>query len=413
MKILHINTHEWGGAAIAVNRLHKALLRNNVDSTVLYLNRSGLKTEGSQTFLLKAKNLLLRVLYKYKLKAPLNEQFKTRLKKYNNQSQELFSLASTDFDITKHSAYQDSDIIHLHWVTGFLDYSTFFKNNTKPILWTLHDENPFTGVCHYSGECIQYLSECSNCPVLKPAIVKKSFKEKAKSIAFQNKMTIVTPSNWLKEKSSHSKLFKNYLHYHISNGLDVTILKPYNKQFAREVFEMPFDKKIFLFVCDDISNTRKGFSILVNAISEISNENVLFYAVGYAKETPSRIKMLGNINDERLLAIIYSAADAFILPSIADNLPNTMLESMACGTPVIAFPIGGIPDAVKHGITGILCTEQSPESLRNAIISFIDNKFDFDCNKIREYVVQNFNIVTQAQKYQELYKQLLESNELS
>jgi glycosyltransferase involved in cell wall biosynthesis len=412
MKILHINTNEWGGAAIAAIRLHKALLNSGIDSSILFLNRSDLKTEHGISFLYKAKTILMRILYKYKLLPTRENRFKKLLKwKYDNSS-EIYSYAWTDYDITQHIAYKRADIIHLHWVTGFVDYESFFMKNNKPVIWTLHDQNPFTAICHYSQGCSQFQNQCVKCPIVNHKSIIKSYISKVKAIKRVDNLTIISPSNWLFELSKKSNLLNRFSHFRVSNGLDLSVFKPYEKQLAREVFQIPMDKKIFLFVCDNLENTRKGFSILLNAITQLNRTSLGFYALGFSQNKYEHINLLGNIKEEKLLALLYSAADAFILPSLSDNLPNTMLESIACGTPVIAFPIGGIPDAVKHAFTGVLCDSLTSESLKKAIIEFDEGKYPFDRTAIRQFAVDNFSDKKQAMKYREFYKQVITRNVL-
>ena len=405
MKILHINTFDSGGAANSAIRLHKGLLELGMDSKMLFLNRSDAIIPFSAYYLTKAQNLLMKGLYKCKLYPTIAKRTEKIINK-KKISGEIFSFAWSDFDITTHPFYLEADIINLHWVAGFLDYKSFFRKNKKPVVWTLHDQYAFTGTCHYSGSCHKFESNCIDCPLVKSNKVAQSLQYKIKALTNFNNLVIVSPSKWLHELSMRSILFKQYKHFHIPYGLDTNIFKPHNYLFAREVFSIPENKKVFLFVCDDLNNKRKGFSLLLDALSKVNNDNVLFYAVGYAGKTIPSVLTQGKVKDERLLALLYSAADAFILPSLEDNLPNTMLESLACGTPVIAFPHGGIPDLIEHNENGLIA-EGSVKGLFNSINRILNNEITFDHKKISEDIKHNFSLVNQAQKYIGLYNTIL------
>ncbi|NJO90144.1 MAG: glycosyltransferase [Chloroflexia bacterium] len=322
---------------------------------------------------------------------------------------EIFSFAWTDFDITTHPFYKEADIINLHWIAGFLDYKSFFAKNTKPVVWTLHDQNAFTGCCHYSMSCDKFIKICDYCPLLNNSNVYKSHIVKIRALAKFNNLTIVSPSNWLKSISQKSSLFNRFPHHHIPYGLDMSVYKSFNKVFAREVFGIPEDKKVLLFVCDDLNNSRKGFALLLEALNKINNKDVLFYAVGYSGKDIPNVNILGRINNDRLMALLYCAADAFVLPSLEDNLPNTMLESVSCGTPVIAFPNGGITEVIIHGNNGILAQNNTSKALAEAIQVFLNGDVLFDRDSIRASAIQLFAPEIQGKKYIELYKSILQS----
>jgi len=400
MNILHINTYDSGGAANSAIRLHKGLLKLGVNSHMLNLLKSNNQIPQNAYYYGVGKSKFSKIVYKLHLqpdKAARNKQLLSKA-----TSGEVFSFATSDFDITTHPLYKTADIINLHWVAGFLDYPSFFEKNTKPVVWTLHDQFAFTGLCHYSGNCIQYQSKCTHCPLLQGTYVEKSFNIKAKAIQGVSNIHIVSPSKWLKETSEQSFLFKGFQHSLIPYGLDLNIFKPIDKKFAREFFNLPPDIPVFLFVSDNLSTKRKGFDILLKAIDGLSSDN-LFCAVGYTEKQTNNVLSMGRIYDERLLAILYSAADAFILPSLEDNLPNTIVEAMACGTPVIGFNTGGVPDLVQTGLTGILSHDTTPEALRISIEEITGGKYNFSTKVIREFALQNLSESKQALAYQKLY----------
>jgi len=423
MKILHINTYDYGGAAIAAIRLHKALIAQGINSSMLFLNETNNTLPDSYSYnTLKINPGFIRRLYyrfKNKFFLKFTQQFINGQKLQNKLGGfEIFSFNPSDFDITTQKIYREADVIHLHWIAGFLDYD-FFKKNTKPIIWTLHDMNPFTGGCHYSSGCEKYKTECKDCPQLQGTINSdNSFLDQEYKMFFlRGHAPIITaPSQWLMQCSSQSKLFKTFKNLHVPYSLDLSVYKPQNKSFCRSALSLPQDKKILLFVSDNIENNRKGFDILLAALSIIDQTNVHICTVGKRNTEiicQSNITFLDRIFDERLMALAYSAADVFILPCREDNLPNVMLESIACGTPVIAFPVGGMLDVINTGFNGILADGLTSENLAHALNEFIEGKYKFDSYEISENAKQKFSPLIQAERYITLYQSMLDSNQNS
>lgn len=422
MRILHISKSDSGGAAIAAIRLHKALLSQEIESSMLFLSCTNKSLPNSYAFLNGSQIKLGFIMrqgsrIKNKLLYRFSNQSKNVTKLQNKiKGFETFTFNPTDFDITSLKAYKEADIIHLHWISGFIDYG-FFQINKKPVIWTLHDMNPFTGGCHYSSGCNKYLTDCKNCPQLQGTSNSDNafFDQEYKNVCLERQTHIITaPSQWLKNCAIRSKLFKKFQGLHIPNSLDQSIFRPQNKAFCRSVFSLPCDKKILLFVSEKIENSRKGFDLLINALSCLDRKDFHVCAVGDSDPTvkyQNNISFLGGISDERLMSLAYSAADCFVLPSREDNLPNVMLESISCGTPVIAFPVGGMLDVIKTGINGILAKEISSDSLTNAINEFLEGKYSFDSIRISEDAKQNFQQSVQANRYASLYKTMLPSSE--
>jgi glycosyltransferase involved in cell wall biosynthesis len=168
---------------------------------------------------------------------------------------------------------------------------------------------------------------------------------------------------------------------------------------------LPADKLIFLFVAESLDIKRKGFDLLLLAINELNSHNMIFCAIGETKsEDQSNIHYFGKVTDDEKLALIYSASDAFILPSREDNLPNVLLESLACGTPVIATPVGGTPEIIQDGINGYLTEDVSVEALKKAIILFSQTSSIFNMERIRASAIDMFSSKKQALKYIEIYR---------
>lgn len=330
---------------------------------------------------------------------------------------DMFSQPKSMIQIMDHPLYKEADIIHFHWISHFVDWKGFFMNNKKPLVWTLHDMNPFTGGCHYSMGCEKFQNECKNCPQLKGTLDRNySFKNlnyKRKYLNKTAKLIIVTPSNWLRVLSSSSNLFKDYEHITIRNGVDTENWKPIKKDKARGYFNLPNNKTILLFVADKLRNRRKGFKALINALEKIySNDNsLLLCSVGKQIEKTQKMdfeyRNLGFIVDEKEMNKVYAASDCLIIPSVEDNLPNTIIESLLSGTPVIGFPNGGIPEMIEHGKNGLICKNSDVDSLTEAIETFIKDKFNFSSNDISKNASMKYNIHIQAQKYIYLYNEIL------
>ena len=403
LKILHINNNDLGGAGIAVVRLHNALLEKDIDSNILFLNEFVSGKPNSYKFLAPKAHWLFRLLHRFKLmsyKHEINtESLRGKVGKY-----EMFSFPATDYNIARHHLVKEADIIHLHWVANFLDWGSFFKVIKKPIVWTLHDMNPFLGGFHY-------LNDKNRNNDIFQELESKYISIKINAIKNFDNLHIVCPSNWICSQSRHSKILGNYPHYVLPNSVMVDTFKPLDIFKSRVLFNLPNDKKIILFVAASLTIPRKGFSLLMNAIERLDNEEYALAIVGDISsldfKESKNIFYLGKINDESILAAAYSAANLFVIPSIEDNLPNTMLESLACGTPVVGFNIGGIPDAILSGFNGFIVDKIDSDDLYRVIVNAIN--YNFDRYKIAEDAVNRFGPNSQASSFIDLYNSVLKA----
>lgn len=421
MKILLINTVDAGGAANSCIRLHlgligveiqsKLLLRKKTKNTIntnQYQHNPSLK----QKLLNRANSSLKRVSINLNIK-------EKKIKKFiDNRSSglELYSFPFSNCDITKTKEYKEADIVHLHWVSGFLDWESFFQKNTKPIVWTLHDQNPFLGGEHYAE---RYLGmDEFGVPVVRNytndelVMDEKLLKIKKASLVGSTNINIVCPSQWLLTSSKDSMLFKSYNHHLIPYGVSSDVFRPYNKGFCKNILGLNESKISILFVADSLLNNRKGFRYLQRAIDFLVkdfNVDVEFCAIGSGSEEHQdvNIKHLGVFKDDRMMAIAYNSADIFIIPSLEDNLPNTMIEALLCGTPVIGFPTGGILETIQNGFNGIVCEEISVRSLASCIKRFLFGKIEFNRDEIAIDAKGKYNLKKQALAYKELYTKIL------
>jgi glycosyltransferase involved in cell wall biosynthesis len=416
MKVLHLNTHDFGGAANAAIRLHKGLLRLGIQSEFmsLYKTRHDIPAHitpspdavinveyGRPTL----KNILLGRYKHYWRKATNASDTNILIKQLARQTNaEYASYYKTPYRLHHTKEVIDADIIHLHWVADFIDYETFFAHIIKPIIWTLHDENPFRGIFHYKNDELTNAND-----VLKQLDKLDAYPGKRRAVEHIRKLKVVGPSNWITHAAQSSDFFKRGLFDTVPYGIDTEVFKPYSRQMAREIFQLGANDRVLLFVSENLHNYRKGFDLLVEALRQEVGIPVSLCVVGKSPQgdLPVKVKYLGSISDERLMALAYAAADVLLLPSREDNLPNTMLEAICCGTPVITFPVGGVPEVIIDGFNGFLTASVSAPDLLAAIIRFFNSANNFKQDVIRNDAVNKFALNLQASRYKNIYEQML------
>jgi glycosyltransferase involved in cell wall biosynthesis len=413
MKILHLSESDGGGAGRATLRLHQGLQRIGVDSQILVQ----LKYSDDRTVLSPQ-----TALGKFSAKLKLPERLDALpLKVYRQRNANDFSLQWLPDRIVSEVAKLTPDLVNLHWVChGYLSIETLPKFN-KPLVWTLHDQWAFTGGCHYSQECDRYKLSCGTCPQLGSTndrdISRWVWQRKAKAWKNLN-LTIVTPSVWLAKCASSSSLFQDVRVEVIPNGLDTQQYKPIPRPVAREILNLPQDKQLILFgAMYPNSDRRKGFHLLQQALQGLSQSqwrDKIELAIFGASRPKDPIELgllshyLGRLNDEISLSVVYAAADVFVAPSTQDNLPNTVIESLACGTPCVAFHIGGMPDMIEHQLNGYLAQPFDSEDLARGIVWVLENKERYQklCDRSRQKAEQEFTLEIQARRYKSLYCEL-------
>lgn len=317
---------------------------------------------------------------------------------------EIATLPFSDFNVLENLLIKKADIIHLHWVAGMLDYPSFFKYVNKPVVWTLHDMNPFCGLFHYEADEIRNREIAMGLDASIKKIKKRAIGKR------QSPVTIVTPSSWLLNEAMNSEIFNDVPALCIPNAVDTNVFAPKSGINFRSSNGIPEQNVILLFVAQAVTHYRKGFDLLLEALKAVQYLPITLLVLGNA--TPLSIdgidiKYCGSINDDNQLARYYSNADAFIIPSREDNLPNVMLESFACGTPVIGFPVGGIKEHVHDYKTGLLAKEISNEALAATITEFCTNKGRFSASEIRNYAEKYFAEEVVAKQYIEVYQKIL------
>lgn len=412
MKIYIVNSSDiLGGAAKAAYRLHQGLQLLGANSQMLVQTKS-----GDDFTILGNKTKLGKGLAKIKPTLDI-----ISLNFYRHREKTAFSTQWIPSNIHTRINQLNPDVVNLHWICGgFIPIESLAKVKA-PLVWTLHDMWAFTGGCHYAGYCEGYLKNCGNCPQLQSYqswdLSRWIWQRKAQAWNSLN-LTVVTPSRWLADCAKKSSLFQNYRVEVIPNGLDTNIYKPIDKQFARIILDLPQDKKLILFgAMSATSDKRKGFQFLIPTLEKLALEKeknnfelVVFGASKPAEDPnfPFKTNYLGRLNDDISLALVYSAVDIFIAPSLEDNLPNTVMESLACGTPCVTFDIGGMGDMIEHKENGYLANSFDTNDLAHGI-SFILNHQDYEIlsRKARKTVEEKFTLQLQAQKYLEVYQEAM------
>jgi glycosyltransferase involved in cell wall biosynthesis len=418
MKITHISTTDQaGGAARAAYRLHRGLLELGCESRMLVQRK--VSNDPTVTQFSPPVDPGTR----------LRRSLLRRLLAKRRRALESLPKGATFMsdDRSEHGAdilnqLPGQDVLNLHWVAGCFDYRLFFRRvpSNLPIIWTLHDMNPFTGGCHYDGGCGKYLKACEACPQLN-STHSNDFSSQSwhrKEDAFRNMseqcLYIVTPSNWLAHEVKKSSLLGKFPVSVIPNGLDTEAFQPRNKQFARQLFKIPEKAKVILFLADAAEEKRKGLHVLLESLAGIESKND-FYLLGLGRGLEVRdlripYKNLGYIREDITLSLVYSAADIFVAPSLQDNLPNTIVEAIACGLPVVASSVGGCVDLVREGETGILVKAGDCTQLHNAMINLLqDPPLRGTMSKAcRQFAERQHSLKIQASSYQELYHNLTE-----
>lgn len=347
------------------------------------------------------------------------------LKRYKYKKTGAFSPAIYPRKIAAQVETINPDIINLHWVAGGLlrpqDLLQFQQQRSRPLVWTLRDMWPFTGGCHYAGDCLKYVVGCGECPALGSTKVRDLAYRgwKRKQAAWQGlDITLAPLSEWIAECARNSKLFSHQQIRVIANAVDATQYRPIEKAIARDLLNLPTHKKLILFgALSPTADVRKGFSYLRDAFHHLAAQpgHEQFEAVIFGTDKPAKdldlqlpVTFLGRLHDDTMLALAYSAADVMVVPSIQEAFGKTTIESMACGTPVVAFDTTGLKDSVVHQYNGYTAKCFDVGDLANGIRWVLE-----DCDRLqmlsrnaRQTVEDKFTLACQARQYQTLYTSL-------
>lgn len=417
MRVLIVNTSEnTGGAAVAANRLKEALNNNGIkakmlvrdkesdDITVAQLNKSW---HQKWDFLWERFVIYMRLHFK-------------------RDNLFLIDIANAGTDITKTREFKEADVIHLSWINqGMLSLKGIRKilESHKPVVWTMHDLWPASSICHYARNCRNYEKQCGNCPLLPGNdscndLSARIWKKKSK-ILERNSILFVTCSKWLADKAKKSGLLSGQKIISIPNPIDSRVFTKENRAEARLYAGLPEDKKLILFVSQRVTDKRKGMDYFITAINKMVEEHPemkdncgIAILGGKAEELADKLPLpsypLGYVSEEKKIASIYNSVNLFVLPSLEDNLPNTIMEAMACGVPCVGFNTGGIPEMIDHLKNGYVAEYKSSDDLAKGI-RWVLSEADHQSlsNEAMKKVNQCYSQYAVAMKYIEAYNQAM------
>ena len=423
LKVVHLATTDFGGAGKAAYRLHRGLLESGVDSTMLVVTR-------------KSCDPSVRVLRSGEpgpvadspQQFPANNAYAQRVMEHWNAlvsaypgrdpGMDNFSDDFSEIPLESSREIREAEIVNLHWVSGIFNCLNAVRAlRGKKIVWTMHDMNPVTGGCHYAGECTGYLRSCGSCPMLgstDDADITHSLWEFKKYAYGKLDLHPVAPSRWLAGVARQSSLFSPFTTRVIPNGFPSDVFAPSPaRRELREAYGIPPGAKLLLFGAESLLIERKGLAYLLQALKGMATQGITLAVFG---KLPEELRLqvnlplinLGYFEDETDLAARYSMADLFVIPSLQDNLPNTVVEAMLCGVPVLGFNIGGIPDMVEHQRTGYLAPPRDVSGLIDGINWCLFHPEAAGMGaRSREKALACYSQEVQAQSYRALYRELL------
>lgn len=403
MKVLIVNTSaSGGGAAIAALRLVNALRDRGVEATMLVRDCNN-PQEG--VIALPGSPLLRLKFIWERLVIFLHNRLDKRMLWY-------VDIANTGADITKHPAFLEADIIHLHWINqGFLSLEQLNRifQSGKRIVWTLHDQWPYTGICHHSVDCTRYQLHCHNCPQLcHPSAKDLSYQVFSRKLRImqQAKITFVGCSRWIANLAKKSALTQGQRIASIPNAVP-SVFSPMDRRAARRSHGLPEKGRIILFGSCKVADRRKGADYLIEACRSAELQHVDVVIVGGHSEWmrnhfAQQVHIIDYVHSPERMAALYAAADVYVTPSLQENLPNTIAESMSVGTPCVGFDVGGIPEMIDHKKNGYVARYKDIPDLAQGVAWVLDNDLR---EEAREKAVSTYHPDTVAQQYIRLYEE--------
>lgn len=400
-KVVQIQYSTESGGSSAY-RLQRAFLEEGIESSIISLQQDSFSKDRINYLGIKPSII-----------SKLDTRLQTRLIHSKLEEPGLFSYPILGTNIARLDEFKDADYIYIHWaLNGFLNLNSFkqIAKTGKPVIIIMHDMWSITGGCHYSFECEKYLTGCSECPMFikakKNDFSKKGFDSKLKLYAKYDNLFFVSPSKWLYECAKKALLTKDKPVFYIPNALDNTIFKPSDKKAARQILNIDPDDTIIAFGATSVNSSRKGWAYLQKALeilhaeNQLKNISVVVFGSGNNKKVadsiPFKTKFMGYLMDEYSTALVYNAADVFIVPSVADNQPTTVQESLSSGTPVVGFEVGGIPDMISHKENGYLAKYKDAADLAEGIKYCLQNN-------LKGYTLPGFKPVDVVNKHRALF----------
>jgi glycosyltransferase involved in cell wall biosynthesis len=404
MKVLHLSAADSNsGAGKATLLTHIALSKEKgIVSKILYLKSNDSSSEIVSYADINILNKIKQKIYSFFDRLPLIF--------YQNKNESIFSPGLSGVSLKNNDLIKWADIIHIHWANhGFIDINEINKWN-KPIVWTLRDMWAFTGGCHYSFECDNYIRECGSCVALgsnkENDLSAKVLKHKLSSFSGVN-IKWIAISSWMKEQAQKSTLLKKCSIEVIPSGVLASNFKSLDKTVVKEKLKLPINKKIVLLGATDIRQKFKGFEYAKKTLNKLPKDLLIvtFGSGGFLKgEIPQEFINFGDCSTEKLNEL-YVVADVFLGPSIAEAMGKTFLEAQLNGLPVVCFDKTGPVDIIKHKITGYISKFKNIEDLEQGVLFCLNNTMDKE--KITSMAQDKFDISKVALSYKKVYKDIL------
>ena len=418
MNILLINTSDkLGGAAVACSRLRDALRKEGMEVNMLVAHK---ETVDPTVYTVSSKWLnrfyflweRLCVFYKNGFRRDTLFQI---------------DIANIGADITTLDVFKQADVIHLHWWNqGTLSLEGLLKiiRTKKPIVWTMHDMWPFTSICHYTDTCTAYHQICCNCPILfsRSGVSDLSYTifKKKQRIYSEGNIGFVGCSSWLANQARLSALIDAKMVFSIPNPIDINRFCPADKNKVRKQLNLSLEKKYILCGAVNSKDPRKGLDYMLEVsklLAMSAESDYHFLLIGKSSEEMKEhlalpATVLPFTTDQKQMSLYYQAADLFVIPSLQENLPNMIMEAMACGTPCVGFEVGGIPEMIQHQSTGYVARLKDTKDLAEGIVYCLSDEDRLVSLSVasRRWVEDNYAETKVATRYLSLYKQLLRTN---
>ncbi len=423
MRVAIVNISDaFGGASRAVYRLFKGLRMRGVDARMIVKRKETMDPNVIPISLPKEEMQQVEQAFA----RIQNNYIKNNRSSLSNSA---FTFPYPGFDLSRCGVMEQFDVINLHNVRGFQSVETISRllNMEKPVVWTLHDQNAFTGGCHYSAGCRGYENECLDCPQLRDNRYQIPFHVLGNKLKHWVKnLTVVAPSRWMARCAKDSRVLGHFKVDAVLNSVETDVFRPVSKAEAKGALGLDAANFVVLYNALHHVVKRKGFSEFVEAIECclqdprfkecIDKGTIRFLTVGLTARDAPRVPVplfsYGRVDSDEFLATIFGASDVYVLPSLEDNLPNTMLEAMACGTPVIAFDVGGIPEVVKNEENGYIVPKGNANMMARAILEIIsrqDLARAMGRNAMRS-AQEEFALEVQGERYRQLFGSLMEDS---
>lgn len=391
MKILHISTDDHAGAGLCCMRIHQSLLKIGVESKMVVLHNTQ-HAEGEYQYgylrdkIDKLPSKLLRYLG---VELTIRNKRLALERKYHT----AYSLPVSPIDITKCEWIEWADIIHLHWVNNYVDYPSFLGKIKKPIVWTLHDENLFYGMAHHHKS------------ILKDNPLEQKYRQiKYNAVRSTESLSIVFLSEMMYKKFGDEKIIEGRIKTIINNAVNTEVFQPKNREVMRRKYGIDIHKRIFIFISMNIADPNKGLDIFSEVLLDLDpTSEILAIGDNPWKKEWKNVRSVGLVKSQQEMCELISCADYMAMPSFQEAFSQSPLEAMACGLPVVLFPVSGSSELINES-NGVVCDDFTSESLRKGLVKLMSRKYD--SSLIRQDMINRFSPKAMARKYVKLYKEI-------